>query len=136
MWWVRSELRDRDTYELRIGMYERRVRAVDRFGVGLGGIVLLISAQLASAPPDAFIGAITLTLALLDGGALGLAYLGFDYEATRLRRALLDGIRNATSVVDEDHRRWPRTPECIYVAAVFLLVATTVAFEVGVWTSV
>ncbi|MEA2455823.1 MAG: hypothetical protein QOI45_2085 [Thermoleophilaceae bacterium] len=109
----------------------------DRFGAALGGLVLLTSAQLAASPPPSLVTAITLTLAVLAGGALGLARTGFEYAATSLDRALQADAppREAASLRQAD-RAWPTEAELFYRLSVVLLLATVLAFLVGVWLAV
>jgi hypothetical protein len=136
MWRGKRRPREDDSYQLRIGMYERRLGVIDRFGAGLGGLVLLLSAQLAGAPAGPLITAITLSLAVVTGGALGLARVGFDYEAIELKRTLEKRQMAASERLVKKDREWPDTQEVLYRAGVLLLVATAAAFLVGVWLAV
>jgi hypothetical protein len=135
--WGRRKPSRSDSYELRHGMYHRREVMADRFAAGLGGLVLLVSAQLAAAPPPAIVNAITITLAVFTGAALGLARSGFEYAAIRLTRArLADSGPTDRDALRPGDRRWPDSAEIFYRLSVLLLVATAVSFLVGIWIAV
>jgi hypothetical protein len=116
--------------------YEGRTQLCLYLAGGLGGIALFAAADnvfLATTHP--VFGAVLLSLGLLAGGALGMAYSGYRWELTRLRRRIEDGLDGSA-----EYDRTVQPPnsqyEFLYRAGTILVAVTGAWLVLAAWLSV
>ncbi len=103
---------------------------------GLGGIALFATADntfLSTTHP--VFGATLLTLGLLAGGALGLAYSGYQWEHTVMQRRIDDGL-DASAAYDRSMHPPNRRYEHLYRAGSALVAVTGAWLVISAWASV
>jgi hypothetical protein len=124
-----------DTYKSRIEQYERRQAMITWFGAGLLATFTALSTTkiFERANTPSFLVPFLITSIIITGVALGFARVGFEWEATKLRRKLDDG-----SVADREQLRppedqWPAQAERFWIFSLWTITVTGVIALVCAW---
>jgi hypothetical protein len=112
--------------------YSRRCQLCLYLLGGLGGIALFASADNALLATRPALGAILLTLGLLAGGVLGLAYSGYQWEQTLMQRRIEDGLE-ASAPYDRNAHPPNRSYELLYRLGTILVVAAGAWLVLSAW---
>jgi hypothetical protein len=125
-----------ENYGLRLSQYRRREQLTTWVGAGLGGLIVLTSGFMAFQRPPPLVTAITVTLLVCAGGALALARVQFEYQATVLERRVSAGqVKEDQELADVDRAR-PRAANVLWLGSLYLICGAAVSFLVGVWLTV
>lgn len=131
---------ERPTYGERLASYERREDMTIWVGAGFGGVALLLAGDLTATVggdkvPPLVIG-LALTFVVIGVVAIAFARVGFEWEATKLSRAMKAEEAKESERLEGEVARWPWAFELLWRAALWLLVLAGAAFLLGVWWSV
>jgi hypothetical protein len=97
-------------------------------GAGLGGLLVLITSNLAAGAPRIFPRLLVLFV-VLGGGALAQARVSFASKAARVERGVLDESELAWGPAGN----WPAFAEFCYWAGLVLVAAAGICYCVAVW---
>jgi hypothetical protein len=116
--------------------YQRRTQLCLYLTGGLGGIALFASADnvfLTTTHP--VYGAVLLTLGLVAGAVLGMAYAGYQWEFAQMQRRIDDGLSGSAPY---DRSLYPPNPryEQLYRAGSILVALTGAWLVASAWLSV
>jgi hypothetical protein len=97
-------------------------------GAGLGGLLVLITSNLAAGAPRIFPRLLVLFV-VLGGGALAQARVSFASKAARVQKGVLDESELAWGPAGN----WPAYAEFCYWAGLLLVAAAGICYCVAVW---
>jgi hypothetical protein len=118
-------------YEGRMDQYRRREHMITWVGAGLGGLFVLVGSYISghSFDPNWWT-ALIVGLLLLSAGALALARVAFEWEATKLCRAIQRGKAKRDTSLSGDLCDWPRE-EVLWRSGLYLIPIAAATFVVG-----
>jgi hypothetical protein len=128
-----------EKYGLRLDKYRRRVRLTYTVGAGLGTLAALLVGVLAGSLLDAdpaVLKPLFITLFLITGACLGMAYIQFEWAVTLAERELDEAADGKAVLLDSLVPAFPgeaKRAELWWRATRIMFVLTVVAFVVALW---
>lgn len=119
-----------ETYKERAAMYERRAQMATWLGASLAGFVALMAAGAVPEEPSFLLAGVSSLIALAALCA-GFARVGFEWEATLIRRDAPNETALLKPLKEED-QTWPRC-ERWWMAFLVFYWLSGLAFFVSVW---
>jgi hypothetical protein len=104
-------------------------------GAGLGGLIALVTTDLATGAPKIFNGILASSL-VMSGGLLAKARVGFEWAATVLERRMKDDDLDEATAVPADLASWPKLNEFCWTLGLLATVVAAIVYLTAVWFAV
>jgi len=126
----------KDTIQLRLDRYDRRIRHSNWIGGGYLAIIGIIATGLFDDIPHIFL-SLVVTLVVLGGWAAATVRVKYDWASTQLKRS----VKNDSSLTNEskiaaDYLELPSRAEIAWDTALLLLTIAGLTLLIGAWYKV
>jgi len=121
-----------DTYGVRIEQYERRERMAIWVAAGIAALLAFVAARALDRAPRLFT-QLVLTLVVLAGVAGAYVRVGFEWQATLLKRKTetQPSLKDAPLVSDD--QKWPSFPEICWDVCLVVIPVAWIIMLLGIW---
>jgi hypothetical protein len=121
-----------DNYGLRIKKYQRREQMATWVVAGIAALIGFVAAHALEGAPRIFT-PLVFTFAIAAGAAAALTRVGFEWQATLLKRKMREKSADSNTILDEVDRNWPALPEHYWTACLSTITLAWVIMIVGIW---
>jgi hypothetical protein len=99
---------------------------------GIAAIIAFVAAHALERAPRLFT-PLVFTFAIAAGAAAALTRVGFEWQATLLKRKMREKSADSNTILDEADRSWPAVPEHYWTACLSSITLAWVIMTAGIW---
>lgn len=121
-----------ETYKARLRQYQRREQMLIWTAAGIAALpAFIVAGALAASPP--LLKKLIFTVSIIGGGAFAFSRVGFEWEATKLKRAIDDCPVVQNAVLADEDKEWPSTPERMWTVTLVSMGLGWCLMLFGIW---
>lgn len=121
-----------DTYGLRIKKYQRREQMATWVVAGIAALGGFIAAHALDGAPHIFV-ALAFSVAIVAGAAAAFTRVGFEWQATLLKRAMTRQSILSTAELATDDQDWPGRQEWYWRVCLLSILVAWIIMAIGIW---
>ena len=121
-----------ETYAVRVAKYQRREQMTIWVAAGIAALVAFIAARALDGAPRPFT-EIIFTCVIAAGAMVALARVGFEWQATCIKRRLLENPTLEGTFLAVVDQKWPSFPETCWRGSLIVMALAWILMGVGIW---
>jgi hypothetical protein len=121
-----------ETYGTRIEKYQRREQMAIWIAAGIAALVAFVSAHALDGAPRVFTQLI-FTCVVLAGVTVAFARVGFEWEATLLKRKTAVEATLKDAPLAGGDQPWPPFPEFCWTVCLYVITLAWIIMMIGIW---
>jgi hypothetical protein len=121
-----------ETYGTRVEKYQRREQMAIWVAAGIAALVAFVSARALDGAPR-FFTQLIFTSVVLAGVTVAFARVGFEWEATLLKRKTATEFALKDAPLVGDDQPWPSFPEFCWTVCLCVITVAWIIMIIGIW---